>query len=75
MGQRYSGDSGGDSGDNGGNSGTAQWDSSGDSGTVGQWDSGWGRGESGECGTVVGTVVVTVGTVRQWWGHCRGQWG
>eukprot|EP00959_Pyramimonas_sp_CCMP1952_P069724 1455471-Pyramimonas_sp.AAC.1 len=35
MGQRYSGDIGGDSGDSGGNSETAQWDSGGDSGTVG----------------------------------------
>eukprot|EP00959_Pyramimonas_sp_CCMP1952_P070579 1474083-Pyramimonas_sp.AAC.1 len=46
RGQRYSGNSGGDSGGNGGDSG-------GDSG-----DRGWGRGECGESGTVVGTAVA-----------------
>eukprot|EP00959_Pyramimonas_sp_CCMP1952_P354872 7433774-Pyramimonas_sp.AAC.1 len=47
MGQRYSGDSGGDSGDRGGHSVTAQWDSGGVSrnvgtlGLVGQWLGPW----------------------------------
>eukprot|EP00959_Pyramimonas_sp_CCMP1952_P385398 8077072-Pyramimonas_sp.AAC.1 len=59
MGQRYRGDSGGDSAGSRGHSETA-------AGTVGQWgqlDSGWVRG------TVVGTVVETVGALRQWWGQ------